>query len=57
VGAGFPDLWTQSARAPSGVPWKYVATRNGGQKIYLMPSLDAVVVMTGGNYNSNFACG
>ena len=30
-----------------------VATGNGGQKIYVIPSLDAVVVMTGGSYNSN----
>ena len=29
------------------------ASGNGGQKIYLIPSLDAVVVTTGGNYNSN----
>jgi CubicO group peptidase (beta-lactamase class C family) len=29
------------------------ASGNGGQKIYLIPSLDAVVVMTGGNYITN----
>jgi hypothetical protein len=28
-----------------------VATGNGGQKIFLVPSLDAVVVLTGGSYN------
>lgn len=30
-----------------------VATGNGGQKIYLVPSLDAVVVMTGGSFNAS----
>lgn len=29
-----------------------MATGNGGQKIYILPSLDAVVVFTGSNYDS-----
>ncbi|KUG09098.1 serine hydrolase domain-containing protein [Solirubrum puertoriconensis] len=30
----------------------YLATGNGGQKVFIIPGLDAVAVFTGGNYNS-----
>jgi hypothetical protein len=30
-----------------------VATGNGGQKIYLVPSLDLVAVFTGGAFNAD----
>jgi hypothetical protein len=30
-----------------------MATGNGGQKIFLWPELDMIVVFTGGNYNVN----
>lgn len=47
--------WHQWLNVPTGDGSRrvdmVVATGNGGQKIYLVPSLDAVVVMTGGRYN------
>jgi CubicO group peptidase (beta-lactamase class C family) len=49
--------WHQwiDATTPSGTKRveMVLASGNGGQKIYLIPSLDAVVVMTGGSYNTN----
>lgn len=30
----------------------FLATGNGGQKIFVVPSLELVAVFTGGNYNS-----
>jgi len=47
--------WHQwlGARTPAGSQRvdMLVATGNGGQKIYLVPSLDMIVVLTGGSYN------
>lgn len=43
--------WLGSARDDAHTPW-IMAVGNGGQRIMLIPSLDLVMVMTAGMYNS-----
>jgi hypothetical protein len=33
----------------------FLAGGNGGQRIYVFPTIDIVVIFTGGNYNSPLA--
>lgn len=44
--------WRPYLEAPGGRHHGIMATGNGGQKIFLWPELDLVVVMTAGNYNT-----
>jgi CubicO group peptidase (beta-lactamase class C family) len=44
--------WRPYLNVPGGRHDGIMATGNGGQKIFLWPALDLVVVMTAGNYNS-----
>jgi CubicO group peptidase (beta-lactamase class C family) len=44
--------WRPYLEVPGGRRHGIMATGNGGQKIFLWPALDLVVVMTGGNYNT-----
>jgi CubicO group peptidase (beta-lactamase class C family) len=44
--------WHQQFRVNGQTIEAQTATGNGGQKLYVLPALDAVVVFTGGNYNS-----
>lgn len=44
--------WHQQFRVNGQTVEAQMATGNGGQKLYVLPALDAVVVFTGGNYNS-----
>ena len=44
--------WRPYLQVAGGRHHGYLATGNGGQKIFLWPTLDLVVVMTGGNYNT-----
>lgn len=43
--------WRPYLNTPGGVHHGIMATGNGGQKIFLWPELDMIVVFTGGNYN------
>lgn len=43
--------WRPYLNVPGGRHDGLMATGNGGQKIYVWPELDMIVVMTGGNYN------
>ncbi|MDM8537294.1 serine hydrolase [Desulfobacterales bacterium HSG17] len=46
-------LWWKGKRTVNGVNIEtYYAAGNGGQYIFIFPSLDMVVVFTGGNYNN-----
>jgi CubicO group peptidase (beta-lactamase class C family) len=45
--------WRPYLEVPGGRHHGIMATGNGGQKIFLWPALDMVVVMTGGNYNAS----
>ena len=45
--------WRPYLEVPGGRHHAIMATGNGGQKIFVWPSLDLVVVMTGGNYNTS----
>jgi CubicO group peptidase (beta-lactamase class C family) len=44
--------WRPYLEVPGGRHYGIMATGNGGQKIFLWPALDLVVVITGGNYNT-----
>jgi CubicO group peptidase (beta-lactamase class C family) len=44
--------WLPYLEVPGGRHYGIMATGNGGQKIFIWPALDLLVVMTGGNYNT-----
>ncbi|MBF9236193.1 serine hydrolase [Hymenobacter sp. BT683] len=44
--------WHQQFQVNGQTVEAHMASGNGGQKLYVLPALDAVVVFTGGNYNS-----
>lgn len=52
-GVNYGYLWWNKYLDANGVRYySYGAQGNGGQKIYIFQDLDMVVVVTGGNYNS-----
>jgi len=53
LGTDYGYLWWRPyLEVPGGQHHGIMATGNGGQKIFLWPALDLVVVMTAGNYNA-----
>jgi CubicO group peptidase (beta-lactamase class C family) len=53
---GYGYLWWVGSTIINGREFHtFLASGNGGQKIYVFPEFDLVAVFTGGNYNSNLS--
>lgn len=50
---GYGYLWWTKNWNVEGTPHSYFASGNGGQFIFVFPSLNAVIVFTGGKYNED----
>jgi CubicO group peptidase (beta-lactamase class C family) len=52
---GYGYLWWRRQFGPNDEHQSYYASGNGGQYIFVIPSLDTVIVFTGSNYNSSLS--